>query len=86
MWFIRHLGVKCDSKSSACSSTPCAIFGPVIIFRHDVTKSHILNKVSLRIFHDVHSIIKTIKMTRNKWIGAIWTSIFFNSDFFELWW
>ena len=31
-------------------------------------------------------IIKTFKMIKNKWVGAIWTSISFNDDFLDLWW
>ena len=42
------------SKSSAYSFNPFAIFGPLIIFGQGVTKTLILSKVSLCIFHDAN--------------------------------
>ena len=43
-----------QNKSSTCSFTFCAIFESLIIFRHSVTKTQILIKVSLCIFHDAN--------------------------------
>ena len=74
IWFINPLGVMFHQKS-VCNFIPRAIFGKLIVFRHGVTKTQILSKVPT----------KTIKMIRNKWIGTIWASISFKSDFLDLW-
>ena len=47
-WVVFH------SKSNVCSSTPFSIFGPLIIFRNSITKTQILSKASLWIFHDTN--------------------------------
>ena len=52
MWFISPLGVMFHSESSVYSFTSCAIFVWLIIFRHSVTKTQILSKVSLWSFYD----------------------------------
>ena len=54
MWFTNPLGVMFHNKSSVCSFTPCAIFQPLIIFCHSITKTQSLSKVPLCIFHDAN--------------------------------
>ena len=53
-WFTNPLGVMFHNKSSVCSFTPCAIFQPLIIFCHSITKTQTLSKVPLCIFHDAN--------------------------------
>ena len=43
------------NKSSVCNFSTCVIFGPLIIFHHDVTKTQILSKVSFCIFYDANN-------------------------------
>ena len=79
MWFVIPLGVMFHSKSSVCSFTPWVIFGPLIFLCHVVTKTQISRSQCASFMMQI--IIKTIKMIRNKWIKAIWTSISFTGNF-----
>ena len=79
MWYASLLGVMFRSKRSVCSFNTCLIFRPLIIFRHSILQTQIMSKASLCIFHDANH-YKKIKMIRNKWIAAIWTSISFNGN------
>ena len=69
------------SKSSVCSFSPCMTFEQLIIFRHSITKTQILSKVSLCIFHDANH----YKNNQNDQKQVNWSHlnmISFNGDFF----
>ena len=80
--FVSPLGVMFHSKSSVCSFTPFVIFGPLVFFPswHNENLVKTWTRCHCASFM-MQIILKTIKMIRNKWIEAIWTSISFNGYF-----
>ena len=79
MWLVSPLRVMFHSKSSICSFTNCMIFGPLIFFRHDVTKTQILSKVSLCNFHNANH----YKSNWNDKKQVNWSHL--NINFIEWW-
>ena len=67
------------NKRSVYSFTPCAIFGPLIIFRHGITKTQILIKVSVCIFHDLNH----YKNNQNDQKQVNWSHL--NISFIQWW-